>query len=312
LLAGGGAQVGQVEAWLIHGEPSRAEAATSASKIRGRVVFIDVRMQGQTCSIVTRFRRSTGRMAYAAHIRHARSHTMAWSATQYSLFEAERTRAVRDLLAAVPPRPVRHATDLGCGPGNSTEVLLQRHPDAQVTALDSDPDMVDKARQRPRQHPAGALRDRRHRPLDGPRAPGPDPRQRFAAVGARPRQPVPHLVRQLEGGSLAVQTRTTSTNPRTGSCGTLPARGRGPQIRRLQPAAAAQRGVLLRPAQPAVRAGGCVAHHLSPPLPGTPRRWWSGSRGRHYALIWRGWTKGAGGFPAAVPAGNAARLPAGH
>ena len=49
---------------------------------------------------------------------------MAWSATQYSLFEDERTRAVRDLLAAVPARPARHATDLGCGPGNSTEVLL--------------------------------------------------------------------------------------------------------------------------------------------------------------------------------------------
>ena len=75
---------------------------------------------------------------------------MAWSATQYSLFEDERTRAVRDLLTAVPPRPVRHATDLGCGPGNSTEVLLQRHGDAQVTALDSDPDMIEKARERQR------------------------------------------------------------------------------------------------------------------------------------------------------------------
>ena len=68
---------------------------------------------------------------------------MAWSANQYSLFEDERTRAVRDLIAAIPPRPVRHATDLGCGPGNSTEVLLQRYTDAQVTALDSDPDMID-------------------------------------------------------------------------------------------------------------------------------------------------------------------------
>lgn len=94
---------------------------------------------------------------------------MAWSATQYSLFEDERTRAVRDLLTAVPPRTVRHATDLGCGPGNSTEVLLQRYPDAQVTALDSDPDMIDKARERKRLCIPGCARPSRISPAGPPR-----------------------------------------------------------------------------------------------------------------------------------------------
>lgn len=96
---------------------------------------------------------------------------MAWSATQYSLFEDERTRAVRDLLAAIPtpPRPVRHATDLGCGPGNSTEVLLQRYPDAQVIALDSDPDMIDKARERKRLCIPGYARPSRTSPAGPPR-----------------------------------------------------------------------------------------------------------------------------------------------
>jgi trans-aconitate 2-methyltransferase len=73
---------------------------------------------------------------------------MTWSAKQYTQFESERTRPVRDLVAAIPEGPVRTAVDLGCGPGNSTEVLAGRYPEARVTGLDSSEDMLASARKR--------------------------------------------------------------------------------------------------------------------------------------------------------------------
>jgi trans-aconitate 2-methyltransferase len=73
---------------------------------------------------------------------------MSWSAKQYVAFEDERTRPVRDLLAALPPIHARSVVDVGCGPGNSTEVLAARYPDALVAGMDSSADMVEAARQR--------------------------------------------------------------------------------------------------------------------------------------------------------------------
>lgn len=73
---------------------------------------------------------------------------MTWSARTYSVFEQERTRPVRDLVAALPARDVQVAIDLGCGPGNSTEVLADRFPQARVTGLDSSDDMLVAARER--------------------------------------------------------------------------------------------------------------------------------------------------------------------
>lgn len=80
-----------------------------------------------------------------------KGNTMTWSAKQYTTFEQERTRPVRDLVAAIPDLPgraVRLAVDLGCGPGNSTEVLAQRFPGATMTGLDNSEDMLDAARKR--------------------------------------------------------------------------------------------------------------------------------------------------------------------
>jgi trans-aconitate 2-methyltransferase len=73
---------------------------------------------------------------------------MSWSAKQYVAFEDERTRPVRDLVGALPVTEAKLVIDLGCGPGNSTEVLAARYAHAQVIGIDSSEDMIIAARKR--------------------------------------------------------------------------------------------------------------------------------------------------------------------
>ncbi|SAK88872.1 trans-aconitate 2-methyltransferase [Caballeronia fortuita] len=71
-----------------------------------------------------------------------------WQASQYTLFEAQRTRPVRDLLSAAQGETARTAVDLGCGPGNSTQTLIAYAPHARVTGIDNSGDMIDAAKKR--------------------------------------------------------------------------------------------------------------------------------------------------------------------
>jgi trans-aconitate 2-methyltransferase len=71
-----------------------------------------------------------------------------WNPALYSLYEDERTRPARDLLAHVPLTAPRLIYDLGCGPGNSTELLIKRFESAKVVGIDNSEDMLVTARKR--------------------------------------------------------------------------------------------------------------------------------------------------------------------
>lgn len=69
-----------------------------------------------------------------------------WDAAQYLKFANERTQPAIDLLQRVELRMPLRIIDLGCGPGNSTEVLRARWPEAMIVGLDSSPEMIAAAR----------------------------------------------------------------------------------------------------------------------------------------------------------------------
>lgn len=71
---------------------------------------------------------------------------VAWDDKQYLMFSEERTRPARELLSRVPVEKPHRVFDLGCGPGNSTELLTDRWPFAEVTGVDNSPEMLARAR----------------------------------------------------------------------------------------------------------------------------------------------------------------------
>jgi trans-aconitate 2-methyltransferase len=76
-----------------------------------------------------------------------------WNPSLYLKFMDERTRAARDLLARVPLEAAELVYDLGCGPGNSSELLTLRFPEAELIGVDTSEAMLAHARQRaPKAH----------------------------------------------------------------------------------------------------------------------------------------------------------------
>ncbi|MBT1181917.1 methyltransferase domain-containing protein [Bifidobacterium sp. CP2] len=72
-----------------------------------------------------------------------------WDSQQYLRFRKERTQPSRDLAMQLPPDDgsATHLIDIGCGPGNSTAVLRERYPNAEILGVDSSPEMVSAARE---------------------------------------------------------------------------------------------------------------------------------------------------------------------
>ena len=66
----------------------------------------------------------------------------AWDAAQYLKFEAERTQPSRDLAARITVANPSKVIDMGCGPGNSTQVLFETFCGASITGVDSSAEMV--------------------------------------------------------------------------------------------------------------------------------------------------------------------------
>jgi trans-aconitate 2-methyltransferase len=72
---------------------------------------------------------------------------MVWDPKTYLRYNAERTQAARDLVSRIQLVKPMRILDLGCGPGNSTQVLKESYPEAMVEGIDSSDEMLAKAKE---------------------------------------------------------------------------------------------------------------------------------------------------------------------
>jgi trans-aconitate 2-methyltransferase len=68
-----------------------------------------------------------------------------WDPTVYRRYGTERSRPFFDLVARIGAEQPRAVVDLGCGPGELTLTLAERWPSADLTGVDSAPEMIEKA-----------------------------------------------------------------------------------------------------------------------------------------------------------------------
>lgn len=68
-----------------------------------------------------------------------------WKPELYLKFERQRTQPSIDLASRIGMSAPKRVIDIGCGPGNSTAVLKNRWPKADIMGLDSSPAMIAQA-----------------------------------------------------------------------------------------------------------------------------------------------------------------------
>ncbi len=69
-----------------------------------------------------------------------------WNPHQYLRFKNERTQPSIDLARKVGIENPATVIDIGCGPGNSTQVLCEHWPNARIIGLDNSREMIEKAK----------------------------------------------------------------------------------------------------------------------------------------------------------------------
>lgn len=70
-----------------------------------------------------------------------------WNPIQYEKFFKDRTQPAIDLANRLEDFAPNSILDLGCGPGNSTKVLIDKFPTAKIIGADNSDEMLKKARE---------------------------------------------------------------------------------------------------------------------------------------------------------------------
>jgi len=69
-----------------------------------------------------------------------------WNPELYLKFNKERIQPSIDLVSRIDFDHPLNIIDIGCGPGNSTQILTQRWPESKVTGVDNSAAMIERAK----------------------------------------------------------------------------------------------------------------------------------------------------------------------
>lgn len=70
-----------------------------------------------------------------------------WNPDLYLKFGKERIQPTIDLVSRIDIDNPKNIIDIGCGPGNSTQILYQRWPSSKILGIDNSESMIKKAKQ---------------------------------------------------------------------------------------------------------------------------------------------------------------------